>query len=63
MTETRLYPADCTSAFCGKTECPSTCRFLPKLKEFKAWKERTKATRPDPIWCPSVWMSTAAEER
>lgn len=55
-TETRIFPQCCTSAFCGETDCPESCRSLPTLKEFREWKERTKATRPDHIWSPSVWV-------
>lgn len=54
---TRLYPSCCTSAFCGRTDCTG-CRYLPVLEEFKAWRERTAATRPDWIWSPSVWTAT-----
>lgn len=54
---TRIYPICCTSAFCGKIDCDG-CRNKPVLDEFKAWSERTKAVRPDWIWCPSVWEAT-----
>lgn len=54
----RVYPSCCTLMYCGKIECPDTCKNLPVLQEFKAWKERTKALRKDPIWCPSVWTAT-----
>lgn len=54
----RYYPIDCQSAYCGRTECPSTCKHLPKLNEFKEWRDRTKAVRPDPIWFPTWWQST-----
>lgn len=56
MAERRIYPTCCTSAFCGRTECDG-CPNLPVLTEFKTWRERTKATRPDPVWCPLVWVA------
>jgi len=54
VAETRIYPACCTSACCGRIECTG-CPRLPILDEFKAWRQATGATQPDPIWCPSVW--------
>lgn len=54
--ERRTYPACCQSAYCGRTECEG-CRHEPALKAFKAWRERTDAYRPDPIWCPTVWVA------
>lgn len=57
MAERRIYPTCCTSAFCGRTEC-SGCPNLPVLTDFKAWRERTKATQPDPVWCPRVWVAS-----
>ena len=56
--ETRMYPIDCTSAFCGNCNCPSDCKYKSALDEFKAWRERTKAIQPDPIWNPSFWKAT-----
>ena len=53
--ESRLYPVPCRSAFCGRGECGG-CRHEPELRAFKEWRERTRATQPDPIWCPSVWV-------
>lgn len=61
--ETRVYPTDCTSAYCGKTECPKDCPGLAALNAFKAWREATKAVRTDPIWCPSVWTAQKPDER
>lgn len=58
---TRKYPMACRSAFCGRIECPSTCRALPALMEFKAWRDRTKAVCPDPIWSPIFYMATEKE--
>ena len=57
MNEIRTYPACCTSAFCGRTECDG-CKNLPVLTEFKEWKERTVAIRPDYIWSPTIWQAT-----
>ncbi len=51
----RIYPSACMSAYCGKTKCPPTCKYLPALQEFKAWKQRTKAKQADPVWAPSVY--------
>ena len=55
--ETRAYPSCCTAACCGKIECPPNCRYLPVLQEFKAWRKKNRATQPDPIWCPTVWVA------
>lgn len=55
-SEKRVYPVSCTSAYCGRIECPPDCPFLPKLKEFRAWKERTGAKPADPIWSPNVYV-------
>lgn len=54
----RVYPAACTSAYCGKLQCPPTCKNLPALQDFQAWKERTNAQQSDPIWCPNVYEAT-----
>ena len=56
--ELRVYPIGCLSAYCGEVECPADCRRLDNLRAFKAWRERTKAERADPIWCPAVWTAT-----
>jgi len=41
----RVYsPGCCSSAVCGNTACPSTCRSLPHKQAFDAFVERTKAT-------------------
>lgn len=53
----RVYPACCTSMYCGKSECGG-CRNEPVLREFKAWQEATKAVKTDPIWNPTVWRAT-----
>ncbi len=52
----RMYPTACTSAFCGllPEDCGG-CPNEPAKKDFYAWRERTNATRPDPIWSPTVW--------
>jgi hypothetical protein len=58
VRKTRVYPLDCTSAFCGKgpESCPA-CRFYPKLKDFKDWVSMTGAVCEDPIWCPLVYTA------
>ncbi len=58
----RVYPLDCTSAYCGKgsESCPS-CRHYPALAEFKRWREETAAKQSDPIWSPLVYTSTRHE--
>ena len=38
LTAVRVYPACCTSMYCGKSECGG-CRNEPVLREFKAWQE------------------------
>ena len=60
--ENRSYPQCCMSDACGKITCPSTCRHLPTLQEFKAWREAGAAVREDPIWCPSFWTATRDAE-
>jgi hypothetical protein len=57
----RIYPACCTSAFCGSIstdeDCKSCCN-RQLLDDFKDWKERTKAVQLDHIWCPRYWTAT-----
>lgn len=55
----RVYPACCTSAFCGRTSesCPA-CQNYPTLQDFKRWREETAAVCLDPIWCPNVYEAT-----
>ena len=48
--ETKIYPIACTSAFCGRLDCPADCPNLPALTDFKEWSERTDAVQADPIW-------------
>lgn len=55
--ETRRYPSCCTSAFCGAEFCDG-CAELPHLQAFNAWKERTAAVQPDPIWDRGRWVAT-----
>ncbi len=54
----RVYPACCTSAYCGKTSesCPE-CRCYPILQEFKQWVKDHNAKCSDPIWSPNVYRS------
>ncbi len=59
-TDSRTYPTHCTSAYCGRTECEG-CPLLPALQEFKAWRERTRATVADPIWSPTVYHATTTD--
>jgi hypothetical protein len=54
---TRVYPACCTAAYCGRLEC-NGCPNSSILADFKAWRERTAAICEDPVWCPSVWTAT-----
>jgi len=56
---TMFYPIACQSAYCGKSDCPNTCKALPALQEFKAWRERTAAEQPDWIWSPTFWKATS----
>lgn len=57
LSAVRVYPACCTSMYCGKSECGG-CGNEPVLREFKAWQEATKAVKTDPIWNPTVWRAT-----
>ena len=54
MKTTKVYPASCTSAFCGRLSCDG-CPNKEKLDEFKKWVEETNAKVTDPIWCPLVY--------
>ena len=55
------YPTSCTSAFCGRTECPEDCPHLAAKDAFYTWREATKAFRPDPIWLPGIWEPADGE--
>lgn len=55
--EIRVYPAACTSAYCGKTDC-GDCGLKPMLDEFKAWRKETEAVQPDYVWSPRIWKAT-----
>jgi hypothetical protein len=57
MPETRFYPMACQSLYCGETVCSASCPELPALEAFKAWRDRTNATRPDPIWSPTAYRA------
>ena len=50
----RVYPLDCTSAYCGRADCTG-CRHLHVLEEFRAWARDNKAKVEDEIWSPLVW--------
>ena len=54
---TRVYPVACRSAYCGKTECPKDCQFLPALTNFKEWVKNYDAVVEDEIWCPTVYTA------
>lgn len=56
--EVRVYPVCCTSACCGKLECPAGCPRRPVLAEWEAWKAAGAAEKTDPVWCPTVWTAT-----
>jgi len=55
--ETRVYPACCTSAYCGRSACDG-CPNLPTLQAFKAWRDARAARQEDATWAPSVWIAT-----
>lgn len=59
MSDIRVYPTSCLSAYCGRggSDC-ARCPHLPKRQEFLAWKERTKAVCIDEVWCPTVFEAT-----
>lgn len=46
--ETRVYPACCTSAFCGRIDC-SGCPNLPALESFQLWVRATQAKPSDAV--------------
>ena len=50
----RVYPLDCTSAYCGRADCTG-CRYLPALEEFRTWARDNNARVEDEIWAPLVW--------
>ena len=58
----RVYPMDCTSAFCGRGDCTG-CRNLPVLEEFKSWVKATRAVVTDKIWCPLVYTVPKEKEK
>ena len=58
----RVYPPSCTSAFCGRTECPADCRHFPRLIAFKRWVKETGAKVEDPIWCPTAYVAEVHDE-
>ena len=55
--ESRIYPACCTSAFCGRADCDG-CPNLPTLEAFRQWQGETAALPADPIWSPNVYRAT-----
>jgi len=59
--ETRVYPACCTSALCGRLDCRG-CPNLPVLEAFQLWVRSTRAKVADPIWCPTVYRATREPE-
>ena len=58
IMQSKLFPICCTSAYCGKINCPISCKNLAELTKFKAWVEATSAIKTDPIWCPLVYTAT-----
>jgi len=58
---TRHYPQCCTSAYCGAVDCGG-CECEPILREFKSWRDRTKAKQPDQILYPTTWEATEGGE-
>jgi len=50
----RVYPIQCTSAFCGSLEC-NGCSNERELTEFREWVRKTGAIKKDPIWCPLIY--------
>jgi hypothetical protein len=59
-TRSRVYPTSCTSAYCGKINCPSECQNKSELDAFEAWKAETKAVQADRIWSPNVYIATVS---
>jgi hypothetical protein len=61
MAETRFYPINCRSMYCGETDADGAaclnCPNRPELDAFKEWRQRTKAVQPDPVWSPGAWRS------
>lgn len=53
----RVYPACCTSAYCGRVDCTG-CPKLSILQDFRAWREAHAAICEDPVWCPTVFTAT-----
>lgn len=51
----RRYPSCCTAYYCGETDCPEDCPWLPRLREFKEWVASTGAVETDPIWSPNYF--------
>jgi len=51
---TRVYPINCTSAYCGRANCTGCC-YLSALDEFRAWARDNNARVEDEIWAPLVW--------
>jgi hypothetical protein len=41
--KTYKYPTPCTSAFCGKIECPTDCGWKPNLDLWRMKKEQKEA--------------------
>lgn len=52
----KVYPTNCTSAYCGKTNCGG-CPRKPELDKFKAWVSDHAAIVEDPAWCPNVYTA------
>jgi hypothetical protein len=55
--ETRYYPGNCTSAFCGRETCDG-CKWLAEKQDFDNWRIAKKAEKPEPNWSPTWWRAT-----
>lgn len=53
---TRVYPACCTSAFCGRIECEG-CVHKQTLEDFRAWVKQHNAVQSCPVWSPNVYVA------
>ena len=56
LTVTRVKPAHCCFPVCKRFTCKG-CLRKPAYDQFKHWKRKTKAIRPDPAR-PLIWMAT-----
>jgi hypothetical protein len=56
----RRYPINCRSLYCGEVEGPTcqACAHRAELDDFRAWVKATGAVQADPIWSPSIYVSS-----